>query len=41
MQYIKENKLNFTHEYVDDDISGTSFDRPGFNKRIEVLKTEK
>ena len=37
MQYIKENKLNFIHEYVDDGISGTSFDRPGFNKMIEDL----
>lgn len=41
MQYIKENKLNFTHEYVDDGISGTSFDRPGFNKMIEDIENGK
>ena len=35
MQYIKENKLTFIEEYIDDGVSGTSFDRPGFNKMIE------
>ena len=38
MQYIKENKLNFIAEYVDDGVSGTSFDRPGFNKMIEDIE---
>ena len=41
MQYIKENKLNFVGEYVDDGISGTSFDRPGFNKMIEDIENKK
>lgn len=41
MQYIKENKLNFIEEYVDDGISGTSFDRPGFNKMIEDIENGK
>ena len=41
MQYIKENKLNFVSEYVDDGVSGTSFDRPGFNKMIEDIENEK
>ncbi len=41
MQYIKENKLNFCKEYVDDGISGTSFDRPGFNKMIEDIENGK
>ena len=41
MQYIKENKLNFIAEYVDDGISGTSFDRPGFNKMIEDIENGK
>ena len=41
MQYIKENKLNFIAEYVDDGISGTSFDRPSFNKMIEDIENGK
>ena len=41
MQYIKENRLNFIAEYVDDGISGTSFDRPGFNKMIEDIENGK
>ena len=41
MQYIKESKLNFIAEYVDDGISGTSFDRPGFNKMIEDIENGK
>jgi DNA invertase Pin-like site-specific DNA recombinase len=41
MQYIKENKLNFVCEYVDDGVSGTSFDRPGFNKMIEDIENGK
>ena len=41
MQYIKENKLNFIAEYVDDVVSGTSFDRPAFNKMIEDIEQGK
>lgn len=41
MQYIKENKLNFVKEYVDDGVSGTSFDRPGFNQMIEDIEQDK
>ena len=41
MQYIKENKLNFIAEYVDDGISGTSFDRPAFNKMIDDIEQGK
>jgi len=41
MQYIEENKLNFIAEYVDDGVSGTSFDRPGFNKMIQDIEARK
>ena len=41
MQYIKQNKLNFISEYVDDGVSGTSFDRPGFNKMIADIEARK
>ena len=40
-RYIKENGLQFVDEYVDDGISGTTFDRPGFNRLIKNIEERK
>ena len=37
-RYIKENDLELIKEYVDDGISGTTFDRPGFNKMLQDIE---
>lgn len=41
MNYIKENQLNFIKEYVDDGVSGTTFDRMGFNQMIKDIEAKK
>lgn len=41
MQYLTQNKLNFVAEYVDDGVSGTSFDRPSFNRMIADIESGK
>lgn len=38
-RYIQENHLHFVDEYVDDGVSGTTFDRPGFNRLIEDIES--
>ena len=40
-RYIKENGLIFVDEYKDDGISGTTFDRPDFNRMIEDIENKK
>ncbi len=40
-RYIKENHLELVQEYVDDGVSGTTFDRPGFNKMIQDIEDKK
>ena len=40
-RYIKENGLQFVDEYIDDGISGTTFDRPGFNRLIRNIEERK
>ena len=39
--YCLKNGFNLIDEYVDDDYSGTNFDRPGFIRLIEDIKNKK
>ena len=41
LSYIEENNLKLYSEYVDDGYSGTTFDRPGFNKMIKDIEDGK
>ncbi len=41
MNYIKENKLIFVDEYVDDGVSGTTFNRAGFKRLIEDIQKKR
>ena len=40
-RYIKENQLVLIDEYKDDGISGTTFDRPDFNRMIDDIENKK
>ena len=39
--FVKEKGFIFVDEYVDDGYSGTTFDRPGFQRLIEDIKAKK
>lgn len=41
INFVKENNLNLVDTYVDDGVSGTTFDRPQFNKMIEDINNKK
>ncbi len=40
-RYIKEKNLYVVKEYIDDGVSGTTFNRPGFNELLQDIKSEK
>ena len=40
-RYVKENRLILVDEYKDDGVSGTTFDRPDFNRMISDIEEEK
>ena len=39
-RYIKENNLKLIKEYIDDGVSGTTFNRPGFNELLQDIKNK-
>ena len=41
LNYIRDNNLLFISEYVDDGVSGTTFDRAGFNQMIKDCEDKK
>ena len=41
LNYIRDNNLIFVDEYVDDGVSGTTFDREGFNRMIKDCESKK
>lgn len=41
LTYLKEHNFTVTSEYVDDGYSGTTFDRPSFNRLIQDIETGK
>ena len=40
-RYIKDNELNLIEEYVDDGVSGTTFERVGFRRMIHDIENKK
>ena len=40
-RYLKEEDLNIVDEYIDDGVSGTTFDRPEFNRLIADIENQK
>ena len=39
-RYIKENSLTLIKEYIDDGVSGTTFNRPGFNELVQDIENK-
>ena len=41
LNYIRDNNLLFVDEYIDDGVSGTTFDRKGFNRMIKDCENKR
>ena len=41
LNYIRDHNLVFVDEYVDDGVSGTTFDRPGFRRMIQDCEAKR
>lgn len=41
LNYIQEHKWHLEQEYIDDGVSGTTFDRAGFNRMIQDIENKK
>ena len=39
-RYVKENNLELIKEYIDDGVSGTTFNRPGFNELLQDIENK-
>ena len=39
-RYVKENNLTLIKEYIDDGVSGTTFNRPGFNELLQDIENK-
>ena len=39
-RYVRENNLTLIKEYIDDGISGTTFNRPGFNELLQDIENK-
>lgn len=40
-RFLEENDLGFVDEYVDDGVSGTTFDRKGFNRLVQDIESKR
>ena len=41
LKYIRDNNLLFIDEYVDDGVSGTTFEREGFERMIGDIESKR
>ena len=41
ISFLQENGFELYDEYIDDGLTGTSFDRPAFNRMIDDIENKK